>query len=83
MGTPNQEKWMAQYRGRIPSPLCWVVGALFDVVAGEEHPVPAWMDRLALEWLWRLTRDPRGKWRRVVIGIPEFIIRFAISRLRV
>ena len=82
MGTPIQEKWLDRHRGRIPSPVCWVVGALFDYVAGEEAPVPVWMDRMALEWLWRLTRDPRGKWRRVIIGIPEFVIRFIISRIR-
>ena len=83
MGTPNQEKWLAQHRQHISSPLCWAVGALFDVVAGEEDPVPAWLDRLALEWLWRLVHDPLGKWRRVVIGFPEFILRLMISRLRV
>jgi N-acetylglucosaminyldiphosphoundecaprenol N-acetyl-beta-D-mannosaminyltransferase len=82
MGTPFQEKWVAQHRVRIDSPVCWVVGALFDYVAGAEQPVPAWMDRYALEWLWRLSGDPKGKWRRVVIGIPEFVIRFIISRIR-
>jgi len=82
MGTPIQEKWVTRNRQRIGSPVCWVVGALFDYVAGEETPVPAWMDKYALEWLWRLTRDPVGKWRRVIIGIPEFLIRFIISRLQ-
>ena len=62
-------------RERINAPVCWAVGALFDYLAGVEPPVPAWMNRLALEWLWRLMVDPLGKWRRYLLGNPEFVAR--------
>jgi len=75
MGSPLQEKWIARWRAQIASPVCWSVGALFDYVAGEEAPVPAWMDRVGLEWLWRLMIDPGGKWQRYLIGNPLFVVR--------
>ena len=75
LGTPRQEKWIARHRDRIPVPICWAVGALFDYIAGVEPRAPAWMRALALEWLWRLLLDPSGKWRRYILGNPLFIYR--------
>lgn len=75
MGSPRQERWLAAHRSEINAPVCWAVGALFDYLAGVEPPVPAWMNRLALEWFWRLLVDPRGKWRRYLLGNPEFVSR--------
>ncbi len=75
LGTPLQEDWIFCNRQALKVPLCWAVGALFDYLAGSEKPVPAWMDRLGLEWLWRLGLDPRGKWERYLLGNPRFIWR--------
>lgn len=75
MGTPAQERWIAEHRAAIQAPVCWAVGALFDYVAGAEPVVPAWMERLALEWLWRLLIDPPGKWKRYILGNPRFLLR--------
>ncbi len=76
MGTPRQELWVAEHRRALAAPICWSVGALFDYVAGAEPRAPAWMNALALEWLWRLLVDPRGKWKRYVLGNPLFVWRF-------
>ena len=75
MGAVKQEAWLHARAGQIPTCVRWSVGALFDYVAGVEKPVPAWMDRLGFEWLWRLKEDPAGKSRRYLIGIPRFIWR--------
>jgi len=81
MGTPRQEKWLAKHRECIQAPVCWAVGALFDYVAGDEPPVPAWLNRLNLEWLWRLLIDPSGKWRRYLLGNPLFVARLLQRKL--
>ncbi|GAB4499065.1 MAG: WecB/TagA/CpsF family glycosyltransferase [Anaerolineales bacterium] len=81
-GSPLQEHWIAANRPRLNVPVVWAVGALFDYVAGIEKPVPMWMNRLALEWLWRLLINPRDKWRRYLLGNPEFVVRVFIERLR-
>ena len=75
MGAPLQEKWIAAHRDEIQAPVCWAVGALFDFVTGAEYRVPAWMNKLALEWLWRFLIDPVGKWKRTLIGNPLFVLR--------
>ncbi len=75
MGAPLQESWIAAHRSEIKAPVCWAVGALFDFVTGDEYRVPAWMNRLALEWLWRFLIDPLGKWQRTLIGNPLFALR--------
>jgi N-acetylglucosaminyldiphosphoundecaprenol N-acetyl-beta-D-mannosaminyltransferase len=82
MGVPRQEKWIEANREQIPPKVCWAVGALFDYVAGAEPPVPAWMERLALEWLWRMVVDPQGKWERYMIGTPLFIGRVLRQKLK-
>jgi N-acetylglucosaminyldiphosphoundecaprenol N-acetyl-beta-D-mannosaminyltransferase len=73
MGSPIQEKWVARNRAKIRTPVIWTVGALFDYVAELEKPVPAWLDRLGLEWLWRLLINPREKWQRYILGNPQFV----------
>lgn len=75
MGVPRQERWIAEHRIQIAAPVCWGVGALFDYVAGLEPRCPAWMNRMGLEWLFRLLVDPVGKWRRYLVGNPVFLFR--------
>lgn len=81
MGVPLQEKWIANHRAEIASPVVWAVGALFDYVIGAEASVPTWMERLGLEWLWRLWIDPRGKWKRYLVGNPLFVARILRQKL--
>jgi len=81
MGVPRQEFWINEHIVRINVPLCWAVGALFDYVAGVEPLVPQWMNRLALEWLWRLMIDPAGKWKRYIFGNPYFLLRVIAQKV--
>lgn len=81
MGSPQQEFWISKHRKVIDVPICWSVGALFDYVAGVEPSVPSWMNKLALEWMWRLFIDPKGKWKRYIIGNPSFAARVLHQKL--
>ena len=49
---------------RIASAVQVCVGAAFDFHAGTKPMAPAWMQRRGLEWLYRLSREPRRLWRR-------------------
>ena len=75
MGTPKQERWIMQNRPIIAAPVCWAIGATFNYVAGVEKPLPNWLERFQLEWLWRLMMNPKNKWSRYLIGNPLFILR--------
>jgi N-acetylglucosaminyldiphosphoundecaprenol N-acetyl-beta-D-mannosaminyltransferase len=68
MGSPGQEKFAWRNREALDVPVIWTVGALFDYYAGEEKAAPRWLAGMGFEWLYRLCRDPKGKWRRYLIG---------------
>lgn len=58
LGAPKQEIWMYQHRDKINS-LMIGVGAAFDFMAGTVKRAPMWMQRLCLEWVYRIFQDPK------------------------
>ena len=53
------------------------VGAAFDFHAGLIPQAPARMQRLGLEWAFRLAHEPRRLWRRYLRYNPRFVVGFA------
>jgi N-acetylglucosaminyldiphosphoundecaprenol N-acetyl-beta-D-mannosaminyltransferase len=82
IGQPKQEKWMAQMRPRLAAPLLVGVGAAFDFHAGLVSQAPSWMQKRGLEWVYRLSREPRRLWRRYARYNPLFVIGFARQYVR-
>jgi N-acetylglucosaminyldiphosphoundecaprenol N-acetyl-beta-D-mannosaminyltransferase len=82
IGQPKQERWMAQMRPRLAAPLLVGVGAAFDFHAGLVSQAPGWMQRNGLEWVYRLSREPRRLWPRYVRYNPRFIAAFAAQYMR-
>ena len=72
-GAPKQEIWMQENRGRLRVGAILPVGAAFDTQAGLRRRAPAWIQRLGLEWMFRLAMEPRRLWRRYLIGNAEFV----------
>ena len=58
LGAPKQEWWMFEHRDKIHA-LMLGVGAAFDFLAGTTKRAPMWMQKLCLEWVFRILRDPR------------------------
>jgi len=52
------------------------VGAAFDFVAGTKKAAPKFMNKLGLEWFFRLFCEPRRLWRRYLLNNPMFIFLF-------
>lgn len=80
MGTPEQERWVAERRCRIEAPVVWCTGATADVVTNKERRGPKWLVR-RWEWLYRLYQHPSRLWRRYLIGNPVFVMRMVRIRL--
>ena len=59
MGVPRQELWMAREKDRLGVPLLVGVGGSLDVWSGDLRRAPWVCQRLGLEWLYRLLREPR------------------------
>ena len=74
LGCPKQENWMAEHKKRV-SCVMLGVGASFDFYAGNVSESPAWLGKVGLEWLYRLTQEPKRLWRRYLILNPRFIWR--------
>ena len=64
MGSPLQETWCVRHRQHLGVPLAIGVGGSFDVLAGFVRRAPGPVQRLGLEWGWRLAMEPRRLWRR-------------------
>ena len=79
LSTPKQERWMAEHRGRIKTPVMIGVGAAFDFLSGRKRQAPGWMQRSGLEWLFRLTQEPKRLWRRYLIYNPLFIFNLLLQ----
>jgi N-acetylglucosaminyldiphosphoundecaprenol N-acetyl-beta-D-mannosaminyltransferase len=73
LGCPRQEHWIDAQRGAIPAVMIGV-GAAFDFHAGVKPQAPAWMQKLGLEWLFRLLTEPRRLWKRYLYHIPRFLV---------
>ncbi|MDW8104003.1 MAG: WecB/TagA/CpsF family glycosyltransferase [Armatimonadota bacterium] len=70
MGIPKQEKWIALYREALKVPVSIGVGGTFDVLSGRVRRAPLWMQRIGMEWLWRVGHNPR-KISKVML-LPRF-----------
>jgi N-acetylglucosaminyldiphosphoundecaprenol N-acetyl-beta-D-mannosaminyltransferase len=77
LGVPLQEKWMARMRDRLEAPVLVGVGAAFDFHAGVKKQAPNGLQRLGLEWAFRLSQEPRRLWRRYLHYNPRFVTGFA------
>jgi len=73
MGMPRQEQWILANRAALPPCAVLPVGAAFDYEADVQAVAPRWMGRAGLEWLFRLTADPKRLWKRYCVE-PWFLV---------
>lgn len=84
LGAPKQERWMSEHRGRLNVPVMIGVGAAFDFHTGRVKQAPGWMQSSGMEWLFRLTQEPRRLWSRYLRDNPLFLLKifFQLTGLR-
>lgn len=81
LGAPKQEIWMYNNKDKINS-LMIGVGAGFDYHAGNIKRAPIWMQKLSLEWLYRLLQDPKRLYKRYLITNTKFIFLYGKSIIK-
>jgi N-acetylglucosaminyldiphosphoundecaprenol N-acetyl-beta-D-mannosaminyltransferase len=69
-GAPAQDLWIACYGRTLGVPVMMGVGGAFDHIAGVRRRAPRWIQRIHLEWLFRLVTQP-WRWRRQ-LALPRF-----------
>lgn len=73
LGTPKQERFMAQYLQRLQVPLLVGVGAAFDYHTGRIRDCSGWIKRAGLQWAHRAMQDPARLWKRYLRNNPAFL----------
>ena len=79
LGAPKQEIWMNRHSHNING-LMVGVGAAFDYFAGNIKRAPQWMQKLNLEWFYRLMQDPKRLFKRYFITNTKYIWNAVIKR---
>ncbi|MFN2109057.1 MAG: WecB/TagA/CpsF family glycosyltransferase [Anaerolineae bacterium] len=69
-GAPKQDLWLDRNLARTGATVGIGVGGAFDFIAGVSRRAPRWIQRLGLEWFYRLAREP-WRWRRQ-LALPHF-----------
>lgn len=72
IGAPRQEMLMHRLRGRVNG-LMTGVGGAFKILAGIVPDAPRWMQDTGLEWLYRLSREPRRLLKRYLVTNTKFL----------
>ena len=62
-GMPKQEKWIYKNVKKLDAKGIMTVGGTFDYVFGKARLPPQWLEKLGLEWLWRLLHEPKRVFR--------------------
>ncbi|WP_238884644.1 WecB/TagA/CpsF family glycosyltransferase [Clostridium sp. YIM B02551] len=71
--SPKKEFWLEENMSRTGIPFCMGVGGSFDVISGKLKRAPLFMQKVGLEWLFRLVQEPKRLWKRYLIGNIIFI----------
>ena len=74
LGTPKQEIWMMEHRGKCGGAILLGVGAAFDFCCGLKSRAPLSLQRCGLEGAYRLVQEPRRLWRRYLQLAPMFVV---------
>ena len=73
LSTPKQERFMAEYIGRLPCKIMIGVGAAFDIHTGRVKDAPSWVKNSGLQWAHRFCQEPRRLWRRYLVNNSAFL----------
>ena len=64
LGCPKQEHWIARHKDRLPPGVYFGIGAAFAFHAGEVSQAPAVLQKIGMEWAYRIAAEPRRLFKR-------------------
>ncbi len=79
MGSPRAEHFIARWGTALDAGVILGVGGGFDVLAGRVRRAPAHWQAAGLEWVWRVARAPRQRFRRGVVDSARFVLRVLVE----
>ena len=70
--SPKKENFINKWQDKLGVDFVMGVGGTFDVVAGKVKRAPEWMQKVGLEWLYRVIQEPGRMWKRYLITNSKF-----------
>lgn len=83
ISTPKQDLFMQEFCGRLPGRVMVGVGAAYDFHTGRLRDSPRWVKRAGLQWLHRLSQEPRRLWWRYLKTNSFFLLFALLALLRI
>ncbi|MGE0754602.1 MAG: WecB/TagA/CpsF family glycosyltransferase [Alphaproteobacteria bacterium] len=74
ISSPTKERLLSQYKDTINVPFLMGVGGSIDIKAGITRRAPEWMQKIGMEWLYRLLQEPRRMFRRYWVTNTRFVL---------
>ena len=81
LGAPKQEKWMKAHEGMLNGVMMGV-GAGFNFHAGNIKRAPMWIQKIGLEWLYRLFQDPKRLLGRYLVTNTKFFWYLLLEKIK-
>lgn len=78
LGAPKQEKWIARHRRILNAHVSMGIGGSLDVYAGNVKRAPVFFQKLGIEWMHRLLKEPSRIGR--MMALPKFMIKVITTR---
>ena len=73
IGSPLKEQFINRWKAELGVRFAMGVGGTFDVVAGKVRRAPRWVQRIGMEWLFRVIQEPRRMWKRYLVTNCRFV----------
>lgn len=81
LGCPKQERWMHDHKDRLDT-VQLGVGAAFSFHAGQVKQAPAFLQRIGMEWFFRLLCEPRRLFKRYATTNPIYVFLFGVQLIK-
>ncbi len=78
LGAPKQEKWIKQHQKELQVDVATGQGGTYDYEAGRIKRAPEWIQKIGMEWFWRLLREPKRIKRQLVL--PVYLIKVLFAK---
>lgn len=73
LGTPAKEYFLYDHRDKLKVKFAVGVGGAFDIIAGKTKRAPVFIQKIGMEWFYRLFQEPRRMWKRYAVTNSIFI----------
>lgn len=78
LGAPKQEKWIYEHRNELKVDVAAGQGGTYDYEAGRIKRAPVFIQKIGMEWFWRLCREPSRIKRQLVL--PVYLFKLLLAK---